>query len=256
MTSSIAVPRRAAKRLVRVASSGLVRSLGTDATGKVAGRSCLVVAPHPDDETLGCGATIARMCSVGTRVDVVFASGGGLAPRRAGTALGALLETRRNEAFRALRILGIDSSHIRLWDFEDGALADHRSALAEALIEVLRVVAPEQVMVTSTNDRHPDHVAAAWATHSAVSRYAPRVPVLEYPIWQRVPALNILRGLPSARPVLVSTQGFLQQKREALDAYQSQLPHFPIGFVEDFAQPFETFVPARPVLNSPSGVPR
>lgn len=235
------LPRRAAKHAVRAVSLSLVRALGVDATAEVASRRCLVVAPHPDDETLGCGATIARMRSMGTTVHVVVVSGGGLSPRRAGKLHAPLSEIRRNEARQALSILGVDLSCVRLWDFEDGSLTDHRGDIEEALGDVLRTVAPEQVMVTSASDRHPDHVAVAQATRRTVSRFAPSVPLLEYSIWQRVPALSIVRAGASERPVLVYTRGFLQSKLEAIAAYESQMPYFPLGFVDDFALPFESF---------------
>ena len=52
--------RRAAKRAVRMGSSSVVHAAGVDVTEQFAEQSCLVVAPHPDDETFGCGATIVR----------------------------------------------------------------------------------------------------------------------------------------------------------------------------------------------------
>lgn len=240
----IHVPRRVAKRVVRTASTRLVRAIGIDATDEIARRSCLVVAPHPDDETLGCAATIARMRSLRTPVHVVIISGGGLSPRPTGMAQATMMKTRRTEAVRALSILGVDRSCIRLWDFEDGALADSKDHIASELKGVLSFVSPAQVFVTSTHDRHHDHRAVAQAVTSATQYHAPSVPVLEYPIWQRIPAINAMRGLTSTRPLLVSTEGFLHRKRDAVSAYKSQLPHFPIGFLDDFTLPFEAFRPA------------
>ena len=49
------------------------------------------------------------------------------------------------------------------------------------------------------------------------------------------------RDSTSWRPRLVRTDGFLEQKRSAIDSSASQLPHFPVGFVEDFLLPFEAF---------------
>ena len=47
-----------------------------DETLGAAGRSCLVLAPHPDDETLGVGALIARKRAAGTRVRVLVVTDG------------------------------------------------------------------------------------------------------------------------------------------------------------------------------------
>ena len=51
----------------------LLLSRAEDMTPETATRSCLVLAPHPDDETLGCGATIMRKLAAGTSVQIVIA---------------------------------------------------------------------------------------------------------------------------------------------------------------------------------------
>jgi LmbE family N-acetylglucosaminyl deacetylase len=254
VTALSTFPRRVAKRTVRV-SSLAVRRFGVDITETLAGRTSLVVAPHPDDETLGCGATIARMRSQGTAVHVVFVSGGGSSPVPAGVSHDDLVELRRTEAASALAVLGVDRSSITHCEFEDGDIVRHRDAVTDVLTELLRRHAPDQVLVTSADDRHPDHVAVAMAARTAVARSRERPALYEYPIWQRVPALNFARGAllagrtPSAaqppqsagRPRYVRAQEFLVVKQQALGAYESQLPHFPLGFIDDFLLPFESF---------------
>src|SRR5690349_19075047 len=59
-----------------VAARPLLLSRAEDVTSQAAARSCLVLAPHPDDETLGCGATIMRKRAAGTPVHVVIATDG------------------------------------------------------------------------------------------------------------------------------------------------------------------------------------
>src|SRR5271157_4034878 len=51
----------------------LLLARATDMTAQTTTRSCLILAPHPDDETLGCGATIMRKLSSGSSVQVVIA---------------------------------------------------------------------------------------------------------------------------------------------------------------------------------------
>jgi LmbE family N-acetylglucosaminyl deacetylase len=115
-----------------------------------------------------------------------------------------------------------------------------------------------RVLVTSAHDRHPDHVAVALSARAAVTA-AGQVSLYEYPVWQRVPAINVARqavqalsvrnDTPEASPVLVPrlvrTDGFRCSKRRALKAYESQLPYFPVGFTEDFMLPYETFTHIR-----------
>jgi GlcNAc-PI de-N-acetylase len=63
-----------------VVMRSLLRHLGTDVTHSAARRSCVVIAPHPDDETLGAGATIMRKVDAGTPVHVVVATDGSKSP--------------------------------------------------------------------------------------------------------------------------------------------------------------------------------
>jgi LmbE family N-acetylglucosaminyl deacetylase len=247
------------KSTVRVLSSTWMRTAGVDVTDAFAGRSTLVVAPHPDDETLGCGAAIARMRDQGTPVEVVFVSAGGSSPRPSGMSLDELLLLRRGESIRALAVLGVDSSAVVHLDFEDGALTERRHDIADTLTELLRTSSPRQVLVTSASDRHADHAAAALAVRLAVSRCTGPVQLYEYPIWQRVPALTAARdatrgavsrqggrGGQVLRPRLVRSGGFLDRKTTAMASYESQLPHFPVGFLDDFQLPFESFMQILP----------
>jgi LmbE family N-acetylglucosaminyl deacetylase len=247
--------RRAAKRAVRMGSSSVVHAAGVDVTEQFAEQSCLVVAPHPDDETFGCGATIARKRARGVDVHVVIVADGRQSPRPEGVSETGIIELRKAECTEALRRLGVDSSDVVHLDFEDGALPARTADITDALADQIGRFTPSQVLVTSTKDRHPDHSAVGRALRATTRD--PSIEFFEYAIWQRVPALTVagdaLRsarpnhdgraaGRPSWRPRFVRTDGFLEQKRSAIDSYASQLPHFPVGFVEDFLLPFEAFI--------------
>lgn len=262
-----ALSRKLAKRGLRAGSSAVVRVLGRDSTDELSGKASLVLAPHPDDETLGCGAAIARMRSRGTAVHVVFVSDGGLSPRPAGMSRGELVAVRRAEARRALELLGVGDCFATFWDFEDGNLSHQVEAVGAKTAEFLRINAPQQVFVTSAHDRHPDHVAVALAARAAVAA-AGQLLLHEYPVWQRFPAATVVRHAARAMsvrdrsrgprplpvPRLVRTDGFIGVKRRALDVYESQLPHLPVGFLEDFMLPHEAFTEIR-VSDGPAGGP-
>jgi LmbE family N-acetylglucosaminyl deacetylase len=192
-------------------------------------------------------------------VHVVFVSDGGRSPRPAGMSKDELVQLRRSEARRALGLLGVGESFANFWDFEDGAVTQQAAVVVEKIIEFLRVNEPQQVLVTSAHDRHPDHVAVALAARAAVAAAGQFVSLYEFPIWQRVPAINVARqavqaisvradsrAIPSLPvPRLVRTDGFIGSKRRALEAYESQLPHLPIGFIDDFLMPYEAFTEIR-----------
>lgn len=253
MSDQKAVARRLIKTAVRVGSSGVVRTLGADVTDRFVEASCLVVAPHSDDETFGCGATIARMCSLGTGVEVVFVTDGRQSPRPGKMTTSEFVALRRIEAAHALAALGVQQHHVTHLGFEDGSLSDRSAEIADALAGQVRRLAPARVLVTSVHDRHPDHAAVGHAAREAVVRAKVETRLYEYPIWQRVPAVTVVRdmaatvrvrgrgGHRSRGPQLVRTDPFLGVKRRAIAAYQSQLPHLPVGFVEDFLLSYESF---------------
>lgn len=260
--------RRAGKSVARILTSVAIHILGIDRTHQITLSSTLVIAPHPDDETLGCGATIARMRSLGTPVSVLIISDGGQSPRPDGMTVSELLAARRGEAEKALASLGVDASRTRMLDFPDGCVGSSPSALHEAVREAIAANQVSQVMVTSQRDRHPDHAAVAKATLDVITRHFPAVRLYEYAVWQRLPGLTIVvhfmhaaigrqhGWLAMARPHLVATEGFLEHKRVAMAAYESQLPHFPLDFLRDFFTPFETFtVGNTPLVRSGAELP-
>jgi LmbE family N-acetylglucosaminyl deacetylase len=141
----------------------------------------VVVAPHPDDETLGLGATIAQLAASGVDVQVVSVSDGGAAQPGAPLSQRARLEiTRRHELLRATNLLRV-SPPVSL-GLPDGQLADYEESLTDVLVEILDSVAPGTwCAATWRGDGHPDHEAVGRAAAAACAHTG--VALLEYPIW-------------------------------------------------------------------------
>lgn len=171
--------------------------------------SVLVLAPHPDDESLGCGGAIALHYRQGDRVKVVFATDGA-----AGDPLGHYAgldyrELRREEARRAGAILGVDE--IVFWDFADGRLAEAQdlSQRLEALLEADR---PGIIYRPSTLEIHPDHWALGLGIEKALRTYTPSIGDFRYEIWATVQPTHALDITP-----------VWDVKLKAVEQYQSQL---------------------------------
>jgi LmbE family N-acetylglucosaminyl deacetylase len=188
----------------------------TDITQEVAATSCVVFAPHPDDETLGCGALIARKRRAGAAVVVVIATDGGLSPRGNAREVAAM---RADEARRACAALGLQPNDVVLLGMADGSLGDEVDALAAAASGVLERANPDEVYVPSV-DSHEDHRAMNAAARAAVSAGGRSCRVYEYLIWEWMegPASS---GKP--RAVAVTSDGHLEAKRRALDLYAHEL---------------------------------
>jgi LmbE family N-acetylglucosaminyl deacetylase len=208
-----------------------IRLGGREVTRAAAGRSCLVLAPHADDETLGCGATIARKRSTGTAVHVLVATDGRHGTPSAVISPEQLAEIRRAEVLRACAVLGVDETEVTVLDHEDGRLDRAESELADLIAEHLERTAPDEVLVTAPADPHPDHAALGRAAIRAVA--GSRTQVLTYPVWQwplLAPWFSAAAGpsgpIPPAwrsRPDLVRIGEFEEVKRAALAEHRSQV---------------------------------
>src|SRR5579862_8825221 len=121
--------------------------------------SVVVLAPHMDDETLGCGGTIARHVRAGADVTVVFLTDGrhggasyvGLPESERERSQSRLVEIRKEEARSAARILGVGSLHFL--DAEDGKLRDN-TQVPRLLRAILQRVRPLCVYVPFFLERH------------------------------------------------------------------------------------------------------
>lgn len=138
----------------------------------------VIVAPHPDDETLGCGGLISECVARGIEVTVVACSDGEASHRATRRwPSSRLAAVRRAEQRRALARLGSTSPVVRL-GLRDGGLADAAATATVPLVEA--VAGADAVFVTSPCDDHADHRAAArWVMSFAVC------PVHFYEVWPR-----------------------------------------------------------------------
>lgn len=197
--------------------------------------SCLVLAPHPDDETLGCGGTIASLTRRGVRVVLVVATNGALSDR-AGRPEEEVIEVRRQEALEAAKRLGVDAHDVHFLELPDGELAEHVAVARDRIQDVVVSCRPEHVLVCSAMDPHQDHVAlnsicaALSLGEAALFEYL----VWAWPSWPRA-ALRVARGRPGGlrggvaliarelrRSRRVGIGSVRALKRAAFDEYVSQ----------------------------------
>jgi LmbE family N-acetylglucosaminyl deacetylase len=119
----------------------------------------LVVAPHPDDEVLGCGGTIARYARQNVQVRVVIVSDGAKIAQEFPGANHNFAEIRKNEALNALPLLGVHE--IDFLGFPDGELAVWKNEILHKIEDILREYKPDIVFSPSPIDYHADHIAVS-----------------------------------------------------------------------------------------------
>lgn len=187
----------------------------------------LVLAPHPDDETLACGGLLRAAVRAGAAVRVVFLTRGeaNTWPQRAAYRrwhIGAVIrgawgERRRHEALAALGILGIGSGDAEFLDYPDQGLtaALLEGGLAERLAALNAQWKPTLLVTPALSDRHPDHNSAALAAVLALRLADAPIRHLTYVVHGRRPAGAMLE--------LVLAPGEQAVKRRAIMAYASQM---------------------------------
>jgi LmbE family N-acetylglucosaminyl deacetylase len=183
----------------------------------------LVIAPHPDDEVLGVGGTIARFAAEGAAVHV------GIVTR--GTEPLFTEEFNRQakrEVERAHERLGVSATHFLEFPAAELDKVQHRE-LNRAMGELIAEVRPQRIYVPFPGDIHKDHqlvfesalVACRPAhDHAPVAIYA--YETLSETNWN-APYLT-----PGFAPnVFVDVSDHLEAKLEAMECYESQLKAFP-----------------------------
>ena len=177
----------------------------------------VVVVPHADDETLGCGGLIAAAASAGIAVTVAILTDG--AASHPGSKVwppARLARRRQREARAAVTCLAGDRAALIFIGVPDGRLAAHTGAGTAIPIADLYVTCWR-------GDPHPDHRAAFFIAEAAAQKAG--APLLAFPLWvlttpDPVPPLPLFR-------LNVSDQ--LARKRLALTMHQSQLG----GLIDD-----------------------
>ena len=193
---------------------------GTDVTAANARRSCVVLAPHPDDETLGCGATVMRKIDGGAGVQVIVISDGATWPPWRTSEEN--IAVRDAELRASCRILGLADEAVTHLSFPETRLDGAGDALVDAVADAVRSHAPDEVYVTSEADPHSDHAPLARATKRALTGRAVRL--LAYPVWQWERPRSWARTVAAASPAeTVSTVGYLERKRQAVEVFSSQM---------------------------------
>ena len=191
---------------------------------------CLVIAPHPDDESLGCGGLISGLRKSGITVHVVFTTDGSMSHPNAQniTAIGRTKQ-REQEAIAALDILGVEEQYITFFRGQDSALPAAGEKGFEGFVAqltgIIAEVKPGLVLVPYEFDPHRDHRASWQITITALANY-PTVEVWQYLIWLYTLGsdkdLEPLTNLPGGIQYLPMS-AYQNQKKQAIAQHKSQL---------------------------------
>lgn len=149
--------------------------------GRMNGRTILVVLAHPDDESLACGGTLARLADEGARVVLLCASRGERGSESGPVRDDALADDRARELAGAAAVLGIGD--VLLFDHPDGDLRwAHVAELHAQIALAIRHYAPDAVITFAEDGLywHLDHIAVHERTTTVVRSLGAEAPALYY----------------------------------------------------------------------------
>jgi LmbE family N-acetylglucosaminyl deacetylase len=170
----------------------------------------LVIAPHPDDESIGCGGVICKHADRGDRVIAVFLTSGELGLKQLQRE--KAWSTRENEARNAANILGI--ADVIFLRGPDWTLAKKIKKVAVELRGVLKREKPELIYLPHPREWHPDHAAAIRVLRAALTNASKSAPKLRgYEVWTPLTEFNHLEDISAVMP----------RKLRAVRAHRSQL---------------------------------
>ena len=225
--------------------------------------STVVIAPHPDDEALGCGGLLALLHQAGQPVAAVLVSDGTMShPNSALFSSPARQAVREGEFRHALSILGADETEPLLLSLPDGQVpgTPAEPGFVEAVAQLREFLEHQRtatVLVPWRRDPHPDHRATSQLVQAALNAMPHPPRRLEYVVWawERAAPADLPTADDAVRGFRLNIEAGLGPKQRAIAAHRSQVA--PGVFTDDaegfllspemlahFAGPHEVFFEA------------
>jgi LmbE family N-acetylglucosaminyl deacetylase len=190
-------------------------------------RPVVVFAPHPDDETLACGGTIAARVRDGRDVYVVFMTDGVRSHSGAPGAVDGpppdeLARVRRREATRAAAVLGVPRKNLIFLGLESAALVREGEEARARVRRILSDLAPGEVYFPDAADSHRTHRGTNEVVEACLRGLRFAGTVRRYVIWPDEEGNRAGAG----EPIEVDVSDTLALKRKAMKEYRSQVSPF------------------------------
>ncbi len=191
--------------------------------------NALVVAPHPDDESLGCGGMIALLRQQGYAVHVLFVSDGTMShPNSLSYPAERLRQVRESEALEALEILNVPAENAIFMRQKDTRVSTPDCVDFADTVDFVRnlliTITPTTVFVPWRRDPHRDHRASWHLVKATVETLSTQPRVLEYLIW--LWELGTERDMPGLDEMIVwrlPIELVMAQRDRAIAAHRSQV---------------------------------
>lgn len=200
------------------------------------GGGVLLLVPHPDDETLGCGQAIAALTDAGQRVQAVLITDGCRSHPDSLRWPAARLTALRAQEFKDAwhHLTGARQPDPVMLGYPDCDAPDDPQRRDTACNRISRLIGPDigAIWATWSGDPHVDHIRTA-ALAAQLQRCHPRLQHFAYPIWGRFDPQGRLPSMDDL--ALVTAPHLYLRKAQAMAAHASQMTGLidddPTGFV-------------------------
>jgi LmbE family N-acetylglucosaminyl deacetylase len=212
---------------VTVTAQDVLRKMGALPFAEVddiAPGTSMILAPHPDDETIGCGGLISACCARGRPpVIVAMTDGTGSHPNSPSYPPARLKDLRETEMRAAAGILGLAGDRVHFLELRDthaplqGSLFDNSVARIVDLVKAFEVSA---IFASWRHDPHCDHAATAVIGMEAARQSGSRL--FFYPVWGWLLPTDHALPTEEIHGVRLRVDAMVARKRRALAAHASQ----------------------------------
>ena len=186
-------------------------------------RRVLIVAPHPDDEILGCAGLMQHIYAYDPKIDIIIiavTNGTASHPHSRLYSAEQLNQIRPQETLTALHVLQLDNVQRIAVNIQDGEIQQSQSRLHDFLKQY---ISPHDLLIsTYEKDGHPDHEYTAHVVKDIAHQFQLRH--LQVLIWAwhwAQPNDPQIDWEHAYRLDLSHTD--LEKKRQAIDCFQSQI---------------------------------
>ncbi len=155
----------------------------------------LVIAPHQDDESIGCGGTVIKHVNSGGKLEIAFCTSG--------------QPERMKESEKAAKILGSKTNHFLQFDIR--SLSKNIDELSERFVILFDKVKPDIIFLPFMIDNHQDHIAISKAFVKAYQKKKVDALIYAYSVW--------LTLIPN---VAIDISQQWEEKKKAIDCYKTQ----------------------------------
>lgn len=143
----------------------------------------LIIAPHPDDEVLGCSGLIQRIIKNRKQVYVIILSGGGKSHQDCcHINKSTLIDSRRNLSRKAATILELPLNQLYFLDYPDGKIS-YNNLETQRLQTLIDKISPDVIFVPHKDEGWSDHIEAGKIVREIIRTKSTLIQLYEYCVW-------------------------------------------------------------------------